>query len=134
MAAEWRAKNPEYQRKWKEANPEAQPVYRLTHKFGIGIAEYNRMLVAQGGVCAICGSEAGERMLAVDHDHRCCPGDRSCGSCIRGLLCHGCNVTLGVVRDDVGRLMAMVGYLSRTDACGDRASSHNSDQPSSNPP
>jgi hypothetical protein len=35
--------------------------------------------------------------LAVDHDHSCCPGARSCGSCIRALLCYNCNRFMGRV-------------------------------------
>src|SRR4029077_2130187 len=34
-------------------------------------------------------------LLAVDHDHNCCPGAHSCGKCIRGILCGTCNSALG---------------------------------------
>lgn len=65
--------------------------------YGLTQDEYDAMLAAQGGLCAICRSpESGNRSLAVDHDHACCPSaKRSCGKCIRGLLCTRCNVTLG---------------------------------------
>lgn len=33
----------------------------------------------------------------VDHDHACCPGTRSCGLCVRGILCPTCNTRSGVV-------------------------------------
>lgn len=35
--------------------------------------------------------------LHIDHDHACCPGNESCGKCIRGVLCGSCNVILGWV-------------------------------------
>lgn len=58
--------------------------------------DYADMLEAQGGVCAIC-SEPSDKNLHVDHDHACCPGRKSCGKCVRGLLCGSCNNMLGKI-------------------------------------
>jgi hypothetical protein len=69
------------------------------------------LLVAQGGVCAICKCLPGEQLFAVDHDHACCPGARSCGRCIRGLTCSSCNWMIGLAHDDSLILLAAVRYL-----------------------
>ena len=70
----------------------------LQRNYGLTVEWYEKTLAAQGGGCAICGrldpcSRAG--VFEVDHDHRCCPGPRSCGRCVRGLLCRHCNGKLG---------------------------------------
>lgn len=77
-------------------------------KQGLTAAEVQRMTDEQGGVCAIC---KGPGPLVVDHDHAHCPGPRSCGECVRGLLCHACNKVLGFVRDNSDRLNAAAVYL-----------------------
>lgn len=60
--------------------------------------------------CAICGTHHAVRWV-VDHDHSCCPGTTTCGRCIRGVLCHQCNIILGMARDDQGILAAAIRYL-----------------------
>lgn len=60
--------------------------------------------------CAICSSWENP---SVDHDHTCCPGDKSCGNCVRGVLCHSCNVALGLFKDDPERLENAAAYLRR---------------------
>jgi hypothetical protein len=57
------------------------------------------VLVKQGSTvpeCAVCDCSE-RRRLNVDHDHRCCPGDQSCGKCVRGLLCRTCNRIEGLL-------------------------------------
>ena len=84
-------------------------------KSGVSESRYLELLNLQGGGCAICGETPREgRRLAVDHDHLCCDGP-SCGRCVRGLLCDGCNVTLGRVKDSRERLLAMIRYLDGYD-------------------
>lgn len=71
------------------------------------------MLVNQGGRCAICPARepGGRGTWHVDHDHTCCSKGRSCGACIRGLLCSNCNVLLGHAKDDTAILQAAITYL-----------------------
>jgi hypothetical protein len=50
--------------------------------------------------------------LRVDHDHRCCPGAHSCGKCVKGLLCEGCNIASGWLGDSPGRAEGLARYLA----------------------
>ena len=56
---------------------------------------YKSTLEKQGGHCALCDSTGNGRKLILDHDHTCCDTTYSCGKCLRGLLCQGCNIRLG---------------------------------------
>lgn len=101
------------------ATPEGNAAERakgLLSKYGITVADYDAILIAQGGGCAGCGVATSRdgRRLAVDHDHKCCPGSRSCGKCVRGLLCTNCNRGLGRLADDPARLSRLIDYLNRT--------------------
>lgn len=72
----------------------------LRYKYKITIDDYERLLKEQDGHCALCPAKQGEThrtRLHVDHDHSCCLGERSCGKCVRGLLCSGCNALIGML-------------------------------------
>lgn len=105
-------------RQWRKDNPEAQQrrARRDTLRLhGMTEDSYALLLESQGGTCAICRtSDPGSGSFRVDHDHACCPGDRSCGQCVRGLLCHNCNVALGLLADDPSRLLAAADYVGRS--------------------
>jgi hypothetical protein len=73
---------------------------RVEKVYGTSSEEYDAILAAQGGRCAICRCGPGRnRRFAVDHDHNhcgICRGTSTCGAAeaIRGLLCKRCNSTL----------------------------------------
>jgi hypothetical protein len=85
-------------------------------RYSLTVAEYRLMWVAQNGTCRICetGASGRSEMLAVDHDHACCSGNRSCGKCVRGLLCDRCNNGLGCLNDDPDLLRKAAEYVERT--------------------
>lgn len=90
---------------------------RYSNRAALTQAEYDERLKAQDGKCAICGSTEpgkGKSRFAADHDHRCCPSvkeKKSCGKCLRKLLCHYCNAGLGDFRDDPELLRKAALYL-----------------------
>lgn len=81
---------------------------KLKRTYGISYQEYLTMLEAQGGCCAICGTDdTGKRKaFAVDHCHE--TGN------VRGLLCSNCNTGIGNLRDDIGLLERAIEYLRNT--------------------
>lgn len=108
-----RAYQREYMRDWYGRNPVYSKDKKLQRKHGITLADYNKMLADQNGVCAICkrpetaiDKRSGKPyVLAVDHCHR--------SNQIRGLLCTGCNTSIGLFRDDPNIIRAAAAYLER---------------------
>lgn len=87
---------------------------RLQALYKMSIEDYEEMLTDQGGGCAICGkSPSPKKRLNVDHDHACCPGEVTCGKCVRGLLCTPCNVFLGYF-ENKDTMSKMKAYVRRT--------------------
>lgn len=95
-----------------KADPEQIRRNNLWANYRMTVEQYDAMLAAQDGRCAICGTDdPGARRFHVDHDHVCCSGAKSCGECTRGLLCATCNHGLGHFHDDPVALAAAIAYL-----------------------
>jgi hypothetical protein len=95
----WRVANPE---KWKASKRRSQ----LKALYGITEADYDQMLAAQGGHCALCSrtpEQESTGKLHVDHCHET--------GAVRGLLCRSHNVALGALGDNVAGLEAALQYL-----------------------
>lgn len=76
----------------------------LKRKYGITEEQYEELLLAQAGKCAICLCKPRTRRLAVDHNHK--TGE------IRGLLCSRCNHgLLGHAHDSIPVLERALEYL-----------------------
>jgi hypothetical protein len=88
--------------------------WRMFKLYGMTFADYDRMLASQGGVCALCRSDLPKHHVGgrfhFDHDHACCPGAVTCGKCIRGLVCGGCNRSLGWAENcGIDRILTYLG-------------------------
>jgi len=80
--------------------------YLLQKRFGITQERYEEMLKEQGLGCALCSSKnPGGRwsVFAVDHCH-------DTGR-VRGLLCYGCNLALGILGDTEAGLSKALDYV-----------------------
>lgn len=77
---------------------------RRIRQYGITEHDWYIMLDQQKGVCAICGGPPREgQRLCIDHCH-------TTGR-VRGLLCHRCNLAIGMLDDTPGRLDKAAEYL-----------------------
>lgn len=86
---EYKKKTRMYSKKWVSNNSEKRKLYTRNARiraYGITPEHYQQMLEEQGNCCAICEKENG-RAMVIDHCH--------ITGKIRGLLCDGCNLSLG---------------------------------------
>lgn len=128
LSPEQREKHKLYARDWRRANPDKVAVNRekarirmkayckkyparvkgnkLRTLYGIGTEEATALLMAQGGVCAICKTTNwGKHSPCIDHCH--------VKKSVRGVLCNGCNKGLGFFRDSQEILESARRYLAR---------------------
>lgn len=103
--------NEKRREKWKAYPEEAKR--RALSKYHLSLEEFNGMLELQESKCAVCGTYlATKQEQCIDHNHACCPTEcRSCGKCVRGILCQKCNRALSLVHDNVLILTTMIAYL-----------------------
>lgn len=94
-----KAEDPGYARKRRD--------WMLKGKYGITVDDYDQMLAAQNGGCAICTRKPGKLPLHVDHCHRT--------GVVRGLLCHQCNWYLGTIEGGDGVFTRLINYLEKHD-------------------
>jgi myo-inositol-hexaphosphate 3-phosphohydrolase len=129
---EHKKRTSETNKQWYERNKAERKKYRLEHKnrmkiynkkyvrdwglqrkYGISRDEYNKLSIEQNNVCLIClKPETRKRAngqidsLSVDHDHQT--------NKVRGLLCHRCNVSIGLFMDDPILLERARDYLIKS--------------------
>lgn len=110
---QWRSKKAAYMREYRKRNPQRIRAVMLKVNYGMTLDEYDLLLGAQNGKCAICDEPPKEvrrgrhatlsEALDVDHDPN--------GGTIRGLLCQSCNRGLAELQDDPSRLKKAIAYL-----------------------
>ena len=91
--------------KYKANNRDKVKNTILLRKYGITLEEYLCILKQQNFCCAICKNheDSFEDRLVVDHDHST--------NRVRALLCHGCNLALGSIKENVATAQNLVEFL-----------------------
>jgi hypothetical protein len=88
-----------YNQKQRENQAYLRPYWRaaVLRRYNLTTEQYDALLERQGNCCALCKSPnpGGKGAWHIDHNHSCCSGRTSCGKCVRGLLCNGCNLGMG---------------------------------------
>jgi hypothetical protein len=99
-----------YMRSWTAKNRDKRHKYgvkaRLKHKYGLIQGDYEAMLAAQGGHCALCDTTPDQeryKRLNIDHCHET--------GMIRGLLCTPHNHALGKMGDTEEALLRALAYI-----------------------
>lgn len=97
----------------------ASKVSSVRKRYNLSWADLEFLYESQDRKCVICSDAISilpdePNPAAIDHDHACCPEQaRSCGKCVRGLLCRDCNQGIGKLKDSRHVLQRAIEYLSR---------------------
>jgi hypothetical protein len=108
---EWNAKNKEklqaYSRDWSAKNKDKRRGYKLKMRYGLTPDAWDAMFASQGSSCAVCHSTDPKSKGGWDTDH--CHETEV----VRGILCHPCNVMLGLSEDNTSTLSNAISYLNK---------------------
>ena len=77
--------------------------HRITEEY------FNQLINLFDGKCHSCKINEATN---IDHNHNCCQSSRSCGKCVRGVLCHHCNSALGLLKDDKNKILNLLQYVN----------------------
>jgi hypothetical protein len=106
MSTRWNRANPERAKEIAKKSYHIDP-FRAKMRDFVPEPEINRAIEAWkifDGVCQGCGTRCSTK-FDTDHDH--------ITKKFRGILGSKCNKTLGLMKDDIERLLALAQYLVR---------------------
>lgn len=113
----WRARYPERVKaaaarsylRHRDARRQANVFHQLERTWrthGLTLDQFHALYESQDMACAVCGDElsTNKQAIHIDHCHR--------SGRVRGLLCGGCNVGLGMFRDEPQRMQRAIAYVT----------------------
>ena len=81
-----------------------QLIAHRRRQYGLTEEEYKTMILSQNNLCAICSNPSKHKALNIDHNHKT--------GKVRGLLCHNCNLAIGLFKEDIDYLTNAIKYLT----------------------
>jgi hypothetical protein len=102
-------------RLWVKEHPEQVLNNYRVRTYGLTTLAWIQIFESQGCGCAICDriDPKDKNGWQTDHDHSCCPGKKSCGKCVRGILCGPCNRGLGALQDSPEIIRKSADYIEK---------------------
>lgn len=76
--------------------------------YGITLRQKKEMILNQNNKCLSCGTDLRKlksKNICIDHDHK--------SKQIRGILCHHCNVVLGLMKEDYDKILKLAKYCKK---------------------
>ena len=96
-----------FNKRYRLEHKEAIRLQRMEKRYGLSKSDYEKLLLKQGGACAICrGTKWEGSGPHIDHDH-------ASGN-VRGILCTRCNTALGQIHDSLATARGLVEYLEQS--------------------
>jgi hypothetical protein len=114
---EQKARVAQLNRDWYRRNPRTSEQHKKMHlytRYRMTPEQRAEMIAAQEGNCYLCGEPLdlkNPRKVHIDHDHACCRGATSCGTCVRGIACDPCNRGIGYFGNDPERMRRVADNL-----------------------
>lgn len=96
-----------YHSEWHFQNKDSVRKRSICKRYSLSSSQYDEMMTRG---CDSCGSFSD---LCIDHNHSCCNGEFSCGKCIRGILCRGCNIAEGWLNSDPQKAILLARYMEK---------------------
>ena len=105
-------KNPD-KHEFNKGNPKSTRIKKNWEKHRVSHEDYIKLYNKYDGKCHSCNEKEATH---IDHDHKCCPDQYSCGKCVRGILCHNCNSALGLLGDNKDKVNKLFNYILGAEA------------------
>lgn len=92
-----------YSREWRKANWRSTEISRLKYVYKVSSEDAAKLIDRAADKCEVCERRDEYRRLNVDHDHKT--------GRIRGVICHNCNIAIGLLGDAADLAQRLADYL-----------------------